>query len=348
VFALYEHIGFQQMPGTGQRFDRPGVGVFVWLRDKIGGLLWKRRKKNGNGKQDAQDYPPLPIAQRRKILMHVDRPTAADLIDKNAGVFDDAIALTSVLHIDRAEQYPPIVGAVAKLNDRAVLVLGHQTQRVHDEKTKKRIKVYDPQKPADWEYTERIVAFAERLRLPILLIGDTLGADCLPDSEDRNQSHKIARVLKILDSYPYPVISVNIGFKGSGGGETFIRTMDAAADFENSLSYVSDPMVQYWILTGRWIDKSSSPEAQQELAKFVDQLKDSTAQSRLETHQIDGIIKEGKGGAHVNPGIAASNLRRWLSRQLTNLEKFSSDELLERRHERIERTLNTVTVGTNN
>ena len=151
-------------------------------------------------------------------------------------------------------------------------------------------------------------------------------------------------MLKTLDKYPYPVISINIGFKGSGGGETFIRPFDAAADFENSLSYVSDPMVQYWILTGRWIDKMSSNDKQQELAKFVEQLNDATAQSRQETHQIDFIIKEGKGGAHNDPSIAAANLKPWLRKQLSQLTKLTTSELLEKRHERIEKTQGTVTV----
>lgn len=342
VFATYEKIGFSQMQGTAQRFDRPGVGVLVWLRNKIGSLLWKRPKNGSNGKTTS--YPSLSITQRRKVLMHVDRPTAADLIDKNARIFDDATALTSVLHIDGAEQFPPVIAAVAQLNNMPVFVLGQQTQRVVDEKTGKKVKVYDPQKPQDWEYTERMIDFAKKLHLPIILIGDTTGADCLPESEDRNQSHKIAHILKDLDSYPYPVISINIGFKGSGGGETFIRTFDAAADFENALSYVSDPMVQYWILTGRWIDKNSPTEKQQELSKFTEQLKDSTAEVRMQTHQIDAIIKEGRDGAHVDPTIAAGNLRNWLRKQLTQLEKYSSEELLSRRHERIEKIISTVSV----
>lgn len=342
VFATYEKIGFSQMQGTAQRFDRPGVGVFVWLRNKIGGLLWKRSKSNSNSKNNS--YPPLSISQRRKVLLNPDRPTAADLIDKNARIFDDATALTSVLHVDGAEQLPPVIAAVAQLNNRPVFVLGQQTQRVVDEKTGKKIKVYDPQKPADWEYAERMIAFAKKLKLPLILIGDTTGADCLPESEDRNQSHKIARIIKELDSYPFPVISINIGFKGSGGGETFIRTFDAAADFENALSYVSDPMVQYWILTGRWIDRNSPAEKQQELTKFIEQLKDSTAEIRLQTHQIDAIIKEGKGGAHVDPTIAATNLRIWLRKQLPPLEKYSSEELLFKRHERIQKTIRAVSV----
>ena len=343
VFAPREHIGFRQMSGTAERFDRPGVGVFVWLRNKIGGLLWKK-KRTSNGKNDLSSYPPLSISERRKVLRHVDRPTAADLIDKNAGIFDDATALTSVLHVDGAEQFPPVIAAVARLGKTSVMVLGQQTQRVMDEKTQRRIKAYDPQKPEDWEYTERMIEFAKRMELPIILIGDTVGADCLPDSEDRNQSHKIANIIKVLDSYPYPVISINIGFKGSGGGETFIRTLDAAADFENALSYVSDPMVQYWILTGRWIDGSSPEGQQEELAKFIEQLKDSTSQSRLETHQIDAILKEGKGGAHVDPRIVAGNMRKWLDKQLSKLEKYTTAELLDRRHERIEAVNNMVTV----
>lgn len=343
VFAVYEHIGFQQMPGTAQRFDRPGIRVLVWLRSKISNLLWKQ--KHNNGKTNKENYPPLTIAQRRKVLMHVNRPSAADLIDKGANIFDDALALTSLLHIDGAEQFPPVIATVAKIGGRAVMVLGQQTQRVEDNKTKKKVKAYDPQKPADWEYMQRMIDLAEKLKLPIILIGDTLGADCLPDSEDRNQSHKIAQIIKTLDKYPYPVISLNIGFKGSGGGETFIRPFDAAADLENSLSFVSDPMVQYWILTGRWIDKSSSTEKQNELAKYIEQLRDATSEIRLETNQIDAIIKEGQGGAHNDPTIAAANLKSWLIKEIKKLEKFTSSELINRRHERIEKTQNRVTVA---
>lgn len=345
VFAVNEHIGFAQMQGTANRFDRPGVGVFAWLRDKIGSLFSRHKKPNTNGNINSQFYPPLTITQKKKALMNVNRPTAADLIDNGAGIFDDAIALTSVLQVAGAEQYPPVIASTAKMNNDIVMVLAHQTQRVNDEKSKNRKKVYDPQKPADWEYTERMIAFAEKLKLPLILIGDTLGADCLPDSEDRNQSHKIARVLKLLDNYPYPVLSVNIGYKGSGGGETFIRPFDAACDFENSLSYVSDPMVQYWILTGKWIDRSSSGDAQQELSKFIEQLKDSTADIRKETHQIDDVIREGKGGAHNDPRIAADNLHDWLRKHLSQLKRYTLEDLLERRHERIERVNDKVTAG---
>lgn len=341
VFAVYEKIGFAQMTGTAHRFDRPGTGVIAWLRNKIGSLLWNRKKGNGKGNQ--ADYPQLTIAQKKKVLMHPDRPTAADLIDKSAGIFDDAIAITSVLQVEGAVQYHPVIAALAKLNDIPVMVIGHQTQIIPDSKPGKKKKAYDPQKPADWEYTQRIISLAEKLSLPLVLIGDTLGADCLPESEDRNQSHKIAAMLKRLDKYPYPVISVNIGFKGSGGGETFIRTFDAACDFENALSYVSDPMVQYWILTGKWIDRNSSSDAQQELNRFIEQLVDSTAQSRFDTHQIDFVIKEGKGGAHNEPSIAANNLKNWLVKQLNQLGKYNSEELLERRHERIERVNSKLT-----
>ena len=103
-------------------------------------------------------------------------------------------------------------------------------------------------------------------------------------------------------------------------------------------------MVQYWILTGRWIDNSSPADQQEELTRFIEQLKDSTSQSRLETHQIDAILKEGKGGAHVDPRIVAGHMRKWLDKQLSQLEKYKTEELLVRRHERIEAVNNTVTV----
>lgn len=286
----------------------------------------------------AAEYPPLPPIERLSIIEHPNRPTAADLIDTNAYIFEDALLLSSHITRENTDQLPPIIAAIAQIDGLPVFILGHQTQRRRDEMGKT-IKYYDSQKPEDWEYTEQMVQFAKKLGLPIILFGDTQGADCLPESEDRNQSHKIARILRLFNEYPFPTISVNIGMKGSGGGETFIRPMDAAADFENAMSFVSAPMVQYWILTGKWIDHTSSAPQQEELRRFIEQLHDATAEGRLATYQIDKIIKEGRGGAHIDPRIPSQELRTWFVEQLRSLRKITQRELLMRRRERIDRVM---------
>lgn len=331
-----------ELSARGERFDRPGQHFPAWTRG-VNGTLWEEHKSPSKGEVI---FPPpfenLPISERLSILAHPDRPTAADYIDVTSGYFDDSVLLSNSITIEGVNQYPPVIAAIAKIHGEKVLVLAHQTQIVTDDKGEK-IKAYDPQKPEDWEYAQRMISVANKLKLPIILFGDTTGADPSLESENKNQSHKIANILRVLDAYPYPILSVNIGIKGSGGGETFIRPFDAAADLENALSFVSAPMVQYWIMTGKWIDKDSSEEQGKELGKFIEQLKDATSEGRLSTFQIDAIIPEGKGGTHVNPNISVKYLRSWTIDSLEKLGKIPSKKLLGLRRKRLERVSDMVT-----
>lgn len=94
-------------------------------------------------------------------------------------------------------------------------------------------------------------AVNRREGLVLALLGDTNGADNVPESEGRGQSNKMAEVTKATDNYPFVVVTGNLGMEGSGGGEDLIGRADWAFDAENALSFVSTPMVQYWILTNK-------------------------------------------------------------------------------------------------
>jgi len=197
--------------------------------------------------------------------------------------------------------------------------------------------VYLPQQPKDWRYMQEIMEFAAEKGLPLLLLGDTRGADPSPNSESGDQSAYIARIIQLTDRYPYPVLSVNIGMDGSGGGETFIHPADAAADFENALSGVSAPEVQSWIMTGKWPDEK-------DLEQLLIQQRDAIAEGRLITGQIDAIIPEGKGGAHRDPRIPVRYLKTWIRDNLEELSRTSTEVLRERRWERGSRINERVTV----
>lgn len=337
-FRPIESVGLRQAATDGFRFDRPDTLVRPWW-GRISSIWHKR----DSGKVDVS-YPALTNAEKLKMILHGDRPTAADLIDIRSGLFDDAVLLGNPpMHFPDLEQYPPIIAAIASIDHLKIFILAHQTQRKLDPKTGQMSKGYQPQRPEDFEFAQEMISFARKLRLPLLLFGDTNGADCAPSSEVRNQSHRLAKMIAATDAYPNPVLSMNLGMKGSGGGETFIRPFDRAADAENALSFVSTPLVQYWIMTGRWIDDTSEQQ-QAELVAFINRLYDANAVGRLKAGMIDAIIREGQGGAHLHPQFYAQGIRKWVEEALPPLLQLPAEELVRRRSLRIDRVIEGVSV----
>src|ERR1700685_4776222 len=107
-----------------------------------------------------------------------------------------------------------IVGGLARLGDRAVMVLGHQKGR----ETKERVRRnYGMPKPEGYRKALRLMKMAERFGLPIITFIDTQGAYPGVDAEERGQSEAIARNLFEMSVLSIPIISVVIGEGGSGG-----------------------------------------------------------------------------------------------------------------------------------
>lgn len=331
-FIPRQELIHREVYGRVLRLDRPDRRFTAWMRS-FGSFLERHRPSRSIREVSLE---PLTVAQKMEILNRGDRPTAADLLDPRLGLVDDSTFLTSPpFEFPEIQQYPSIIAACANIGDLDLFVLGQQTQRVYDPEKKIWMKKYEGQKPEDWEYVLHMLNVAHKLRLPVLLLGDTNGADPSPQSESRNQSHKIAKVIQEINRYPYPVLSGLIGLKGSGGGETFIRPLDFAFDTENALSFVATPEVQYWIIANKWIDGTSTDEEKAELAWYINQLRDATAQGRLELKMIDTIIKEGAGGAHLHLQFFAREMRREITQVLPSLLRLSQRELLERRWNRI-------------
>lgn len=339
VFKPKADIGFSQALDRASHPSRPGQTFLTWIAGGIArGELWDRNKPPRGELVFPPSLENLPIMKRLAIIENPDRPTAADLIDPRSGLFDDAFFLSSSIRAGGAHQYPSIVAAIVSIDRKPLCVIGQQTQRVKDE-TGKEKKVYIPQKPKDWRYMQEMIELAQEKGLPLLLLGDTKGADPSPDSEERDQSSYIARIAKMINLYPKPVFSTLMGWDGSGSGNIFARPVDAATALENSLAVVSDPTVQWWIMTGQWKEGK-------DLEPLLSQLRDASSEGRLETGQIDTITPEGKGGAHVNPQIMVRYLRSWIINSLEDLQGIPTRALLERRWERGRRVNERVTVPT--
>ena len=85
-----------------------------------------------------------------------------------------------------------IVGGLARLDGRPVMLIGHQKGRDTKERVRRN---YGMPKPEGYRKALRLMKLAERFRLPLITLIDTPGAYPGVGSEERNQSEAIARNL---------------------------------------------------------------------------------------------------------------------------------------------------------
>ena len=146
--------------------------------------------------------------QITQLARHAERPHTLDYITRIFTEFDE-------LSGDRMyAQGASIIGGVARLAGRPVMVLGHEKGRKTQEKLERNFGM--PQ-PEDYRKTQRLMLMAERFRLPLITFIDTPGAYPGIGAEERNQSQAIASNLAMLATLKTPVICTVIGEGGSGG-----------------------------------------------------------------------------------------------------------------------------------
>ncbi|MFQ5561153.1 MAG: carboxyl transferase domain-containing protein, partial [Nitrospinota bacterium] len=148
---------------------------------------------------------------------------------------------------------------------------------------------------------------------------DTPGAYPGVGAEERGQAEAIATNLFEMARISVPVICVVIG-EGGSGGALALGVGDRVLMLENSIYSVISPEGCAAIL---WNDPKMGETAAEALCPAAQDLK--------KLGIIDEILKEPLGGAHRDPELSASILRRALRRHLTELSQFTPDELLDNR-----------------
>jgi len=119
------------------------------------------------------------------------------------------------LHGDRAyADDHTIVGGMARLDGRPVMIIGQQKGRDTKEKIKRNVGM---PRPEGYRKALRLMEMAERFALPVLTFIDTPGAYPGIGAEERGQSEAIARNLFVLSDLKTPIICTVIGEGGSGG-----------------------------------------------------------------------------------------------------------------------------------
>jgi len=287
-----------------QASDGPEVNIDAELR----GLTEKLRKRTA---QIFRNLSPWQIAQ---LARHPQRPYTLDYIRLMCDEFEE---LAGDRHYaDDAA----IVGGLARIRGRAVVVIGHQKGR--DTKAKVRRNFGMP-RPEGYRKALRLMKLAERFGLPLLTFIDTPGAYPGIGAEERGQSEAIARNLREMSALRTPIICTVIG-EGGSGGALAIGVGDRLQMLEYSTYAVISPEGCASIL---WKDAGRAREAAEQLALTARRLK--------ELNIIDKVIREPTGGAHRNPRQIAIRLRASIMNELDALEQMPISHLLEQRYRRL-------------
>ncbi|MEK7260471.1 MAG: acetyl-CoA carboxylase carboxyltransferase subunit alpha, partial [Pseudomonadota bacterium] len=225
------------------------------------------------------------------------------------------------LHGDRAfADDSAIVGGMARLEDRPVVVIGHQKGRDTREKVRRN---FGMPRPEGYRKALRLMHLAERFRLPLITFIDTPGAYPGVGAEERGQSEAIARNLYTMARLRTPIISVVIG-EGGSGGALAIGVGDRLLMLQYATYSVISPEGCASIL---WRSADKAADAAEAMGITADSL------SRLGL--IDEIVPEPLGGAHRNAEAMANTLKSVLIANLDKLTAIPFDNLLTRRYQRM-------------
>ncbi|GAA6152484.1 acetyl-CoA carboxylase carboxyltransferase subunit alpha [Pseudoteredinibacter isoporae] len=249
-----------------------------------------------------------------KVARHPQRPYSSDYI---ARIFDDWDELHGDRHFgdDKA-----IIGGVARLEGKPVMVIGEEKGRSVTEKVSRN---FGMPRPEGYRKALRLMEMAERFKMPVLTLIDTPGAYPGIDSEERGISEAIAQNLAVMSRLRTPIICTVIG-EGSSGGALAIGVGDQLNMLQYSTYFVISPEGCANII---WKTVEKAPLAAEAMGVTSDNLENLGI--------VDTTIPEPLGGAHRDIDTMAASLKTHLVEQVDRLAEVPIEELLEKRYERL-------------
>ena len=259
-------------------------------------------------------YSELTPWQITKIARHSDRPYTLDYVN---GIFTHFVELHGDRHF--ADDLA-IVGGLARFNGQPCMVIGHQKGRDTKERA---LRNFGMTKPEGYRKALRLMKLAEKFKLPVFTFVDTPGAYPGIDAEERGQSEAIGRNIFEMAQLEVPIISTIIG-EGGSGGALAISVADQVLMLQYSVYSVISPEGCASIL---WKTSERASDAAEALGITAHRLK--------ALGLVDKIVSEPVGGAHRDPQAMAASLKRALADAWRQLADLKTDELIERRHARL-------------
>ncbi|KZX59162.1 acetyl-CoA carboxylase carboxyltransferase subunit alpha [Halioglobus sp. HI00S01] len=249
-----------------------------------------------------------------KVARHPLRPYSLDYIPRIFTEFDE-------LHGDRRfGDDNAIVGGVARLDGKPVMVIGQEKGRAVKDKV---MRNFGMPKPEGYRKALRLMEMAERFKMPVVTLIDTPGAYPGIDSEERGISESIAQNLAVMSRLATPIICVVIG-EGSSGGALGIGVGDHLAMLQYSTYFVISPEGCANII---WKDSSHASDAAQAMGVTSSVLEDLGI--------VDSTIPEPMGGAHRDVDLMAERIRDHLIKHLDSLQALPTEDLLAKRYQRL-------------
>ncbi|URJ23522.1 acetyl-CoA carboxylase carboxyl transferase subunit alpha [Blochmannia endosymbiont of Camponotus sp. C-003] len=306
-------------------FEKP----ILDLEEKINSLtsivhLDKKSKTNINEEINRLRFKNIELTQKifsnlnawqiAQLARHPKRPYTLDYIERIFNDFDE-LSGDRVYADDKA-----IVGGIARLNSRPVMIIGHQKGRDTKEKIKRNFGMPAPE---GYRKALRLMKMAERFKIPLITFIDTPGAYPGVGAEKRGQSSAIAKNLRTMSVLKIPIICTVIG-EGGSGGALAISIGDKVNMLEYSTYSVISPEGCASIL---WKNVKKAPIAAEAMGITSYRLK--------ELNLIDNVIYEPLGGAHRDILTTSISLKTQLLLDLSELDSFDEKKLLDRRYHRL-------------
>ncbi|GGM06993.1 MULTISPECIES: acetyl-CoA carboxylase carboxyltransferase subunit alpha [Micromonospora] len=264
----------------------------------------------------ARSAPSGDAWETVRTARHPGRPTTLDYLDS---VFDGFVEL----HGDRlGGDCPAVVGGLARLDDRHLMVIGHQKGHTTAELVARNFGMASP---AGHRKALRLMRLAARLGLPVVTLVDTPGADPGVAAEEHGQAAAIAENILTMSCLPVPVVAVITGEGGSGGALAF-AVADRVLMLQHAVYSVISPEGCAAIL---WPDRSAAPQAARALRL--------TAGDLCRLGIVDDVVPEPTPAAHQDPAAAAQALRGMLLANLLPLLEVAPTTLVRSRRARFRR-----------
>jgi len=259
-------------------------------------------------------YSKLSTWQKVQVARHPHRPHTLDFIKRIFDGFEE-------LHGDRQfGDDASLVGGIATLEGMPVMIIGHEKGRDTHEKVKRNFGM--PQ-PEGYRKVKRLMQLAEQFNMPLITFIDTAGAYPGVEGEERGQSEAIARNLAVMSSLKTKILVVVTG-EGGSGGALALGVGDHVAILEYGTYSVASPEACASIV---WRASDKAPEAAEAMKVGASDLK--------KIDIVDEIIVEPIGGAHQDYDLVSANIKSSLLSNIAELSKFSQEELLQRRYQRL-------------
>ena len=259
-------------------------------------------------------YSKLSTWQKVQVARHPARPHTLDFIERIFDEFEE-------LHGDRQfADDASLVGGIAKLEGLPVMIIGHEKGRDTEEKIRRNFGM--PQ-PEGYRKAKRLMQLAEQFNMPVITFIDTAGAYPGVEGEERGQSEAIARNLAVMSSLKTKILVIVSG-EGGSGGALALGVGDHIAILEYGTYSVASPEACASIV---WRESDKAPQAAEAMKVGANDLK--------KIGIVDEIITEPIGGAHQDYDTISASIKLSLLTNIAELSKFSQEELLQRRYQRL-------------